>query len=76
MSVVKNSGTIWRIMKPVYCSGYASPYDGNIFENSAANGPSSLSLPYAKFGDPQTLNLYAYVENEPGWSTLCGFCKG
>jgi RHS repeat-associated protein len=23
------------------------------------------SVPYAKFGDPQTLNLYAYVENGP-----------
>jgi RHS repeat-associated protein len=23
------------------------------------------SVPYAKFGDPQTLNLYSYVENEP-----------
>jgi RHS repeat-associated protein len=23
------------------------------------------SVPYAKFGDPQTLNLYAYVENAP-----------
>jgi RHS repeat-associated protein len=24
-----------------------------------------ISVPYAKFGDPQTLNLYAYVENSP-----------
>ncbi|MGA9134866.1 MAG: RHS repeat-associated core domain-containing protein, partial [Candidatus Sulfotelmatobacter sp.] len=24
-----------------------------------------ISVPYAKFGDPQTLNLYTYVENEP-----------
>lgn len=23
------------------------------------------TVPYAKFGDPQTLNLYSYVENEP-----------
>lgn len=24
-----------------------------------------ISVPYAKFGDPQTLNLYTYVENSP-----------
>jgi len=24
-----------------------------------------IDVPYAKFGDPQTLNLYAYVENSP-----------
>lgn len=24
-----------------------------------------ISVPYAKFGDPQTLNLYSYVENAP-----------
>ncbi len=24
-----------------------------------------LAVPYAKFGDPQTLNLYTYVENSP-----------
>jgi len=24
-----------------------------------------VTVPYAKFGDPQTLNLYSYVENEP-----------
>ncbi len=24
-----------------------------------------IAVPYAKFGDPQTLNLYAYVENSP-----------
>lgn len=24
-----------------------------------------ISVPYAKFGDPQTLNLHAYVENSP-----------
>jgi len=24
-----------------------------------------VSVPYAKFGDPQTLNLYSYVENSP-----------
>ena len=24
-----------------------------------------VTVPYAKFGDPQTLNLYAYVENSP-----------
>ena len=24
-----------------------------------------VAVPYAKFGDPQTLNLYAYVENSP-----------
>jgi RHS repeat-associated protein len=24
-----------------------------------------ITVPYAKFGDPQTLNLYAYVENGP-----------
>jgi hypothetical protein len=23
------------------------------------------TVPYAKFGDPQTLNLYSYVENGP-----------
>src|SRR5258708_35742382 len=26
---------------------------------------SPITVPYAKFGDPQTLNLYAYVENSP-----------
>jgi len=25
----------------------------------------ATSVPYASFGDPQTLNLYSYVENEP-----------
>lgn len=24
-----------------------------------------VAVPYAKFGDPQTLNLYSYVENDP-----------
>ena len=24
-----------------------------------------VAVPYAKFGDPQTLNLYTYVENSP-----------
>jgi RHS repeat-associated protein len=24
-----------------------------------------ITVPYAKFGDPQTLNLYSYVENDP-----------
>jgi RHS repeat-associated protein len=24
-----------------------------------------VTVPYAKFGDPQTLNLYSYVENDP-----------
>jgi len=24
-----------------------------------------ITVPYAKFGDPQTLNLYTYVENGP-----------
>ena len=24
-----------------------------------------VSMPYAKFGDPQTLNLYTYIENSP-----------
>src|SRR5271170_1520833 len=24
-----------------------------------------VDVPYAKFGDPQTLNLYTYVENSP-----------
>ena len=37
-----------------------------------------VTVPYAKFGDPQTLNLYAYVENgplnriDPDGHILCG----
>ena len=43
------------------------------------------NVPYATFGDPQTLNLYAYVENEPPspvareflrrFFLLCGQCR-
>jgi RHS repeat-associated protein len=33
-----------------------------------------ISIPYADFGDPQTLNLYGYVRNNPlskdGWPRL------
>lgn len=28
------------------------------------------SVPYANFGDPQSLNLYSYVENGPQQSSL------
>src|ERR1700730_17920453 len=27
--------------------------------------PKPTTVPYAKFGDPQSLNLYSYVENGP-----------
>jgi len=30
------------------------------------------AVPYAEFGNPQSLNLYGYVHNNRGWPSRCG----
>ena len=44
----------------------AGYYDSNLGRFMTPDWDAKpTSVPYAKFGDPQTLNLYAYVENGP-----------
>jgi RHS repeat-associated protein len=42
---------------------YYAPNTGRFMSADWALRPTAV--PYAKFGDPQTLNLYTYVENSP-----------
>src|SRR5205814_1692598 len=42
---------------------YYSSFYGRFTIPDWAAAPTAV--PYAKFGDPQSLNLYSYVENEP-----------